>query len=139
MAKGIAVLAAALAGKRVRLRGRSGGPPTGWIHWNGRQLVWSAEDVPCGGRINDLFSEEWEIDEPSLTFVEAVTAMEHGGPWPWIERMDNKGYRVQIKRLGTYYWRRVLRSDGTPTEWVQRGFTEFGRKAPAFRRGDISP
>ena len=97
MAKGIAVLAAALAGKRVRLRGRSGGPPTGWIHWNGRQLVWSAEDVPCGGRINDLFSEEWEIEDSPLTFTEAMIAMDAGQigerPAP-DERGDIVQYRV---------------------------------------------
>ena len=75
MARGIEVLQAALSGKRVRQL--IGPNRSEWLRWSGSGIV--GEDG--GARslaVRELWEGDWEIDEPTLTFAEAVAAMDAG-------------------------------------------------------------
>ena len=75
MPNGIAVLQAALSGKRVRQL--IGPNRSEWLRWSGSGII--GEDG--GARslaVRELWEGDWEIDEPTLTFTDAVAAMDAG-------------------------------------------------------------
>lgn len=68
MAQGLEVLQAALAGKRVRFLS----------HINGQWGTWKDLAGLQNWGIHRLFDHEWEIEDSTLTFTEAVAAMDAG-------------------------------------------------------------
>ena len=75
MPNGIEVLQAALSGKRVRQL--IGPNRSEWLRWSGSGII--GEDG--GARslaVRELWEGDWEIDEPTLTFTDAVAAMDAG-------------------------------------------------------------
>lgn len=108
MARGLEVLQAALSGKRVRM-----GPRYGWLRWcpTCHTLEPSIEHgghaLPYGVTVHELWHENWEIEEPTLTFTEAVAAMDAGQT---VTKGDGS---TQFRWEDTDYW---YRTDGDH-EW----------------------
>ena len=122
MPNGIAVLQAALSGKRVRHHEHGRAYCGEWIDWDRfRKFGFSSLDW------------EWDLDEPTLTFAEAVAAMDAGqtvamdggGGIEWQHRLKPE---TDPNAEREYECQRIL-SDGTRTGWhVQHegfGFDDF--------------
>ncbi|NMP23823.1 hypothetical protein [Sulfobacillus harzensis] len=116
MARGLEVLQAALNGKRVRM-----GPRYGWLRWcpTCHTLEPSIEHgghaLPYGVTVHELWHENWEIEEPTLTFTEAVAAMDAGQT---VERITTPELaHLQMRRQGDEYETRTILADGRTTAW----------------------
>lgn len=86
--RGIEVLQAALAGKRVRRKGSSV-----WWHVKPHTVEMVAEGGAASGPLHMIdFADgaEWEVEEPSMTFLEAIAAMDAGQ----IVERDGRQYRL---------------------------------------------
>ena len=78
MTQGIEVLQAALSGKRVRRHDDGDGITGTWHYWDGQRLL-HLSGVWCNCPLSEIFTTNWEVQEPSaLTFTEAVAAMDAG-------------------------------------------------------------
>ena len=105
--RGLEVLQAALAGKRVRFRylaAASAWSP--WLWWNTKKFYMEGMG-DLGDILYHLFAPlyEWEIEELSLTFAEVDAAMVDGGV---VERSaaDARGDVVQYKFEHGVFWMR---------------------------------
>ena len=77
MARGLEVLAAAVAGKRIRPADPEWKfPGDRWLILDEkRRWFWDENHTPVGFSVNSLFTQEWDIEEPVMTFAEADAAM----------------------------------------------------------------
>ena len=115
MAKGLAVLEAALAGKRIRcpeLKFTKGH----WLWWHpGQEQFVDDEGQGYGLSVWHLMREGWQIEEPTLTFMEAVVAMDAGQT---VERITSPELaHLQMRRRGDVYETRTILADGRTTKW----------------------
>ena len=80
MTRGVAVLEAAIHGKRIRpADARWAFPGSRWLTLDEkRRWFWDENHVPAGFSVNSLFTQDWEIEEPQLTGIQAVHAMDEG-------------------------------------------------------------
>lgn len=90
MARGIEVLQAALAGKNLRYRDNFG-TWRGWFHLDPQiGILRSPDHLWWNEGMNSFWEFEWEVEEPSMTFLEAVAAMDAGQ----IVERDGRQYRL---------------------------------------------
>lgn len=110
MAQGLEVLQAALAGKRVRFYKHEA-----WSSWiNAEELRWF--EIYC------LWHYDWEIEDPRMTFAEAVAAIEAGAIVERPNRFDTLRLTTQFRRQGTDYEARFRDDEGGWTAWHYEGF-----------------
>jgi len=104
MARGLEVLAAALEGKRVRYFAED--EWSCWYHWDAPYLAMPEGGKLFDARIAELFRYNWQIEEPTMAFMEAIEAMDAGQV---VERTLPTGWGHLPTR---YRWRRWSEGDG---------------------------
>ncbi len=119
MARGVEVLQAAVEGKRIRpADARWTFPGERWLMLDSKQRwFWDENHTPVGFSVNSVFTQGWEVEEPPMTFAQAVAAMDAGQIVSRQERRYRKHpTKSNAYQLGLEGWE-MGDAPGT-TKWV---------------------
>ena len=138
MARGLEVLTAAVAGKRIRPADPDWKfPGDRWLILDEkRRWFWDENHTPVGFSVNSLFTQEWDIEEPTMTFAEADVLMSEG---KIVERQiplpEHEGILQLLYSDGSYKrrFRSLSWEESEWTAWKETGLYGYDIHAINWR------
>lgn len=115
--RGVEVLQAAVEGKRIRPADvRWQFPGERWLTLDEkRRWFWDENHTPVGFSVNSLFTQDWDIEDPPMTFTEAWAALKHGDR---VERPHPGGVEQYTLDILGGLWMRLIFA-GVEGPWAE--------------------